>query len=126
MALGTGCDWLITDSGICCVAYYYRIGRAYAPDVDSKTSFNQHIRATNFYTEHGHEARLFEALKKDFNAKVETRVLTSKCLVHKQAEIIASLTLIKSKSRPCFQVNFESREQRTDYIKRYKHLRNAL
>ncbi|MEZ7278161.1 hypothetical protein EXT42_08695 [Pseudoalteromonas sp. CO302Y] len=107
-----------------------RIGRAYAPDVDSKTSFNQHIRAiANFYTEHGHEARLFEALKKDFNAKVETRVPNFKMLsAHKQAEIIASLTqfdkeqveILLSSELP------ESREQRTDYIKRYRQLRNAL
>ncbi|WOC25275.1 hypothetical protein LY624_11835 [Pseudoalteromonas sp. N1230-9] len=107
-----------------------RIGRAYAPDVDSKTSFDQHIRAiANFYTEHGHEARLFEALKKDFNAKVETRVPNFKMLsAHKQAEIIASLTqfdkeqveILLSSELP------ESREQRTDYIKRYRQLRNAL
>jgi hypothetical protein len=107
-----------------------RIGRAYAPDVDSKTSFNQHIRAiANFYTEHGHEVRLFEALKKDFNAKVETRVPNFRMLsAHKQAEIIASLTqfdkeqveILLSSELP------ESREQRTDYIKRYRQLRNAL
>ena len=107
-----------------------RIGRAYAPDVDSKTSFNQHIRAiANFYTEHGHEARLFEALKKDFNAKVETRVPNFKMLsAHKQAEIIASLTQFdKEQVETLLSSELpESREQRTDYIKRYKQLRNAL
>ena len=107
-----------------------RIGRAYAPDVDSKTSFNQHIRAiANFYTEHGHEARLFEALKKDFNAKVETRVPNFKMLsAHKQAEIIASLTQFdKEQVETLLSSELpESREQRTEYIKRFKQLRNAL
>ncbi len=107
-----------------------RIGRSYAPDIEVKTSFNLHIRAlANFYTQHGHEAVLFAALKKDFYAKVESRVPNFKILsAEKQAQIIANLTHFDKQSvAQLLASNLpESKEQRTDYINRYKQLRNAL
>ena len=107
-----------------------RIGRSYAPDFDIKTSFNQHIRAVaNFYSEHGHEAVLFTALKKDFYAKVESRVPNFKMLsAEKQAQIIANLTHFEKHNVAELLASKlpESKEQRTEYIKRFKQLRNAL
>ena len=107
-----------------------RIGRSYAPDFDIKTSFNQHIRAVaNFYSEHGHEAVLFTALKEDFYAKVESRVPNFKMLsAEKQAQIIANLTHFEKQQVAELLASKlpESKEQRTEYIKRFKQLRNAL
>jgi len=107
-----------------------RIGRSYTPEFDIKTSFNQHIRAVaNFYTEHGHEAVLFTALEKDFYAKVESRVPNFKMLsAEKQAQIIANLTHFEKQHVAQLLASKlpESKEQRTEYIKRFKQLRNAL
>lgn len=107
-----------------------RIGRAYAPDFDIKTSFNAHIRAVaNFYMQHGHEAYLWTALRKDFNAKVEMRVPNFKMLSDdKQAQIIANLTHFDKQQVTQLLVSElpTSREQRLEYIKRFKQLRNAL
>lgn len=107
-----------------------RIGRAYAPDFEAKTSFNQHIRAlANFYSEHGHEAVLFAALKKDFYSKVEVRVPNFKMLsADKQAQSIANLTHFEKQQVAQLLASKlpDSKTQRTNYIKRFKQLRNAL
>ncbi|MFK3869816.1 hypothetical protein [Pseudoalteromonas rhizosphaerae] len=107
-----------------------RIGRAYAPDLILTVGFKHHIRAiANFYIKHGFEQRLFTALKKDFNAKVETRIPHFKSLTEvRQAEIIANLVHFdKQQVAELLSVELpESQQQRTEYIKLFKQLRNAL
>lgn len=107
-----------------------RIGCAYAPDFIPIVGFKHHIHAVaNFYMMNGYEQRLFNALKKDFNAKVETRVPNFKLLSEaKQAEIIANLVNF-NKQQVADLLSAEipkSQQQRTEYIKLFKQLRNAL
>lgn len=107
-----------------------RVGRAYAPDSMRSVSFEHHIRAVaNYYTRYGFEQRLFTALKKDFHMKAESRIPNFNLLSQsQQVEVIAKLTKL-DKQQVADLINMQtpkSDQQRTDYIKLYKQLRNAL
>ena len=106
-----------------------RFGRAYQPSNHVKTRFSEHVQAVaNYYFSH-HQHVLVEALKKDFYQKVETRVPNFNALsVDKQAEVIANLSSYnKENIVALLAAEFpSSKEQQTEYIKRFKELRNAL
>ncbi|WP_024610171.1 DUF4350 domain-containing protein [Pseudoalteromonas sp. TB64] len=107
-----------------------RIGQAYSPDTLIKASFNNHIQAVaNFLIGHGHEKILIDALHRDFYSQVELRVPNFKKLTNEQqVNTIAQLTSFNQQNVTQLLSSQlpESEQQRTEYIKRFKQLRNAL
>ncbi len=107
-----------------------RFGLPYTPIKATKTAFKLHIEAlAHFYQQHGHEKVLLNALINDFNNKAEIRIPHFKQLsVEQQAQMISRITQYdKSTLIALLSSDYpESKQQRTEYIKQFKQLRNAL
>lgn len=107
-----------------------RLGRAFVPVRDNTTVFSQHLTAlADFLHLHGHDEVLAQALKRDFYQQLELRIPNIKMLSdEQQAKMIAKLTQFdESTIKSLLETEFpKQKQQRTEYVKRFKQLRNAL
>ncbi len=107
-----------------------RLGLPSEPHSSSKNIFSAHIEAVgNFMVEHNHHQSLKAALVKDLDSIMEKRIANYKHLsVQEQAQQLSSIT--KKHSQTIEQLLSEElpvdSEERLQYIKLFKELRNSL